>query len=406
MGSGYYIEPSRPIQSVLMILCVVYLLGFLTQIANAPDQYQWDLRASHRAARLIARGMTPYSDSNMRAVAMGEPGQVPRFVYPPVVLLLSRPLARFPWETVYRYGLAAKVLILLWLVGLWTRRFIGTHELGYFGLFMVFALGGTLFAELRMGSVGLLEVALLWGGFAYLTSGKILRACVLIVAGACFRFMPIVFLGLLPFYSAHWPTLVAILGIGVFVALQLASAAALAIPFGEFIRYAGLLSDEPGAYNPSSLSLCRDLIQLLQNYLHSPLPPWAPLACWGGFVVLVLLVSALAGWGLAHRTDGQRDERIIVLACLTYGLVVPRLKDFGFVLLLVPTYLALRRSTQTFAGLTALLAAIVLTGDFPPLFAPYLKLAAVYKSLLLVLAAWAVETSTARLRPFVTSPRT
>jgi hypothetical protein len=279
--------------------------------------------------------------------------------------------------------------------------------LGYFCLFLVLALGGALFADLRSGNVGLLEVALLWGGFASLLSGRIIRACALIVLGACFRFMPIVFLGLLPFYSHRWPTLVAILGIAAFVGIQLSPCASLGIPFGTFIHYAGLLSGEPGPSNPSSLCLCRDLVWLVQGWLKHPPPAWAPEAVWGVFVVIVLLVSARAGWGLAHRADGQRDTRLIILACLTYGLVVPRLKDFGFVVLLVPTYLALRWNTQVIAGVVAVGAAIILTGDFStPVFEPVLKLASVYKSLGLVGMAWAVEIYTARLRSFVTSPRT
>ena len=82
---------------------------------------------------------------------------------------------------------------------------------------------------------------------------------------------------------------------------------------------------------------------------------------------------------------------VIMMACLTYALVMPRFKTYSFILLLPPAYYLLRRSTRLPAY--GFLLAVLLLTVHPPLpvalpFRPVLSHFWLYYPLVLAFLLW------------------
>jgi hypothetical protein len=107
--------------------------------------------------------------------------------------------------------------------------------------------------------------------------------------------------------------------------------------YRDFLSTAPQLDDR-GAINPSTLALVRDLSDLLgrKGVLVPPMAEWAMYAAFAGGIVLIT-------W-LALRRRPANDTRLpIFLACLAFALIMPRFKDYAYILILPPAYFVVRR---------------------------------------------------------------
>jgi hypothetical protein len=128
--------------------------------------------------------------------------------------------------------------------------------------------------------------------------------------------------------------------------------------YRDFLSVAPQLDDR-GAINPSTLALLRDLGDVLARK-GLPVPEaveWGVYAAFAGGVTLVT--------GLALRRRGGEDSRFpILLACLAFALVMPRFKNYAYILLLPPAYFVLRRMVEAGAGSLGLI--LLLLSQTPP----------------------------------------
>jgi len=110
----------------------------------------------------------------------------------------------------------------------------------------------------------------------------------------------------------------------------------------------GLVFGEGGIHNPSSLALLGELGDGLGLASATSGPHPAVAALYGLLVVAVLLftVAALRRLARGQGGDGEGGSKApvstalisICLACLAMGLVLPRFKDYSYMLLLLPAY--------------------------------------------------------------------
>lgn len=315
----------------------------LARIATAPADYQWDFRVFHKAPAVHAAGGNPYDDTHLSLTQLA-------YLYPPLILQAFTPLSWLPFETAYALWFGLKILALVGLVWLWHRHFEPLNTTPLMIGFIAFAFNGAILRDFTAGNIAVFEQLGLWCGFLLIMRGRSHAAAMLIAGVAQFKLMPVVFLGLLPVVgpARGWRPLAtgvlafsALLGANFFLIPELSAEYAA----GFFGGHANI--DERGAINPSSLALMRDVA-----YIAARLGIDVPrMGDWLFLTYVTGAVATVGGLAWKYRaTFGFVDPRLLIYSgCLLYVLTMPRVKDYTYMILLIPALFAVRRLDASLA---------------------------------------------------------
>jgi hypothetical protein len=335
------------VRFVLGAILVAYASAVVLDLALHTDKYQWDFATYYRAGQAVRAGLNPYDLGSLTEVAGTEVGFP--FAYSPIVLPALSLFSRLEFASAYQLFLTLKAVSLAALVFLWTRRILDREARLPFYLLCVFGFGGAIYADLSSGNVSIFEQLGLWMGFEALRRNRPILFSFLVIAASLFKLTPAAFLLLLviPGLPRRAGTFMA--AAGAFVAVNGLTFLAAPNLYRDFLSVAGQLDDR-GVINPSTLALLRDLGDLLarKGIPVSAVAEWSVFAAFAGVIVLVT-------W-LALRRHGTEDSRLqITLACLAFALVMPRFKNYGYILLIPPAYLVLQKMVKGWAGELGLL---------------------------------------------------
>ncbi|NQT39415.1 MAG: DUF2029 domain-containing protein [Planctomycetes bacterium] len=319
------LERAFIVPTVLLAALLVALVAWDT------DRRQWDFKIYYHAATVHAAGSNPY-DAPAADVDL-------HYVYPPLSLYVFRPFTLLQPSTAYHVFLALKCAAALVLLWIWQRYFLREDRGPIFWLFALLAFHSAVGCDLVAGNISIFEQLALWTAFACFLDDRPLPFCGLIVAVALFKITPIVFLVLLPLSTIRrrWAWLGGSLAI--FVAVLAVQYMATPQLLADFWRNASAL-DERGAINPATLAAVRDVTERLA------LPS---ATAWAAWIVLVTGVAATSwlAWRKL-RTEKFADQRqlLLFLTCLSLVLVMPRMKNYSYILLIVPSYYVIARTAS------------------------------------------------------------
>ena len=158
--------------------------------------------------------------------------------------------------------------------------------------------------------------------------------------------------------------------------------------FKDFVRNAGGI-DERGLINPSTLPLIRDLLSLLAERTGITVSAGVEWALFITVITAIVFVTWRAYRALRSAEVEDQERIAVFLACLVYALILPRFKDYSFVLLIVPTYFIIKRSTYLSAYPLLFIFAILSSRSIrsPALDAIFITLWAYYP-LILAYCVW------------------
>ena len=219
-----------------------------------------------------------------------------------------------------------------------------------FYLFCLAAFNRAIVLDLNAGNISLMEQVLLWTGFLFYLKRRPVLFCVFILLASCFKFTPAFFLVLLLF-SQERRSIFIFLG-SAFLACGYIVLQYITMPrfFAGFLK--NDLNDfgEGGPLCPSTFALIRDSLSSLRDTVFPACPAIPSMVKGGILFILVALAGGLVifiglkAWGrlrLLNTEDGQR--MMLFFVCLIYALVHPRMKDYNYILLIVPTYFIMKR---------------------------------------------------------------
>jgi len=323
---------------------LVWLLAVLPiiQIIRLPENHQWDLRVYYSAAKTFDQGYDPY-DANRREAVFPATGM--EFFYPPVCLYLFQPLAALPFGTAYLLWFVLKLLALMLLLLIWHRTFEPLNPRFPMVLFFLLAYSGTLYRDLAAGNITIFEQLVIWLGFTSLLRRRYLLFGFCIALLAQFKLQPIVFLGLLFVVEARprWLELgISLAGFLGLFSLNFLLQPVLMQSFIARLSAGGGNLDERGAINPSMLAFIRDGISIVSKRIHQ-LPLHVDTLV---YIVAVLgvLTLCLHVFRIHRKKNTEPDlKSLIYVAILVFCVIAPRMKDYSYVLCLLPTLSILRR---------------------------------------------------------------
>jgi hypothetical protein len=190
-----------------------------------------------------------------------------------------------------------------------------------------------------------LEQLGLWLAFSQFIRGRPYSAALLLACVAQFKFLPIVFLVLLLVGRQRdgWkPFAVGCLAFVAIFALNLLMGAGL---FHDYIlHFSDPLNefDSRGVANPSSLAFFRDLIDATAYTSGLSENVAAGTRIYALYLILTALLLVRAVWKRRERLRAADPKLLVYFACALFTVVAPRLKDYSYILMLIPTLFVLR----------------------------------------------------------------
>jgi len=295
---------------------------------------QRDFLGIYTVVSAFNQGHDPYGTAALPPV---EGEDLAPYVYPPYTLYLFRPITCFNFVTAGRIFLALKLIVAAGLIFLWHRLFNLNQYRGLFWILVPLAFSGTLIADIRAGNISIFEELAIWTGFYLYSQKKTAGFGIAILLAASFKLTPILLLGLL---ATKWRKKELLQG-AIFGAMLICLLAASAVIwpelFASFVKNARSLGSEHGENNPSTWALIGDIAHWLKIKTGHALPSIVPLAAYAAVALGAITVSGKMFLRLRSLEEKKADLWRICLLCLLFALVVPRIKDYSYILLIGPS---------------------------------------------------------------------
>jgi len=359
-----HLGSSNRFRTYLSLFSLVALIGFWGHVVYSvfTNHYlQWDLHTYYYGAKVYLDGGNPYDAQALASAASVD--EVYPFVYPYYTVWLFSPLLAFDYHTVYYLFFALKLLLLGLLFLLWREHLPRGYVLPSL-LFCSLAYRGALRLDILYGNISLVEQVLIWGAVWFVLRGRIGRFCALITASALFKLNTIAVLLLALFERNRRAVLCVATSVAVFLGVLVLTYVAAPGFYTDFLGNLRSL-DERGRHNPASLAIIGDAVGLLTGSVGAI--PYASIVVYGLYVVGMLgwtFVAVRRVWPLRARID------LLSLGIFLYALLMPRFKDYSYILLIVPTIYVLRYAIRSLPWRIVAVAALCLPlFDYQPFFA-------------------------------------
>lgn len=233
-------------------------------------------------------------------------------------------------------------------------------------------------ADMTAGNIAVFEQLALWIGFLGFVRRRPGIFCAGILAASLVKLLPIVFLFLLllPGERRHTRWFFAgMAGFAVYLGLN-----ALLWPelMSRFL-HGSMTLDSRGIDGPSTLAVIRDVGDFLAGRRLALHPELLDAV----YLVIALTVLAVSVRAMT-RGGSHSPQSLIYLACLAFAIAAPRMKDYAYVLVLLPAYAVLTAENLRVDNAIALL----LVSVSPRLFLPFQSSAALSNIVWSYTALW------------------
>jgi hypothetical protein len=334
-------------------------MGFLSYIYCLRATMLWDFKTSFAAGWLVRHGQNPYD--NRLLFPLIAPYDFPVAYSLPAIgffvpfTFLDYPLAAVIW-------MVAMTGCWIALLVLWSRHFAGGQSSPWFPLLALFAFNLAIAKNLVTGNIATVEALLLWIAFLFLVRKKMAGFVIFLLLGASFKMTPIVFLGLPLLHPQlrRWKTVC--LSAAIFLCYLLTTY--LFAPKWFPYYQANLLFNVKewalrDIFNPSSFALSRRLVFGALPSLSAEENLRMGSVLYFILIIPIIVVSAKVMIKLSRQSWDAVGKIIILYATLVYALIVPRLSDYSFTLLIPAALYVITMLPRTEALL--LMGALVLS---------------------------------------------
>jgi Glycosyltransferase family 87 len=319
---------------VITALLLAYSLTLIVHISANQDQYLWDFRTHREAGKIMAAGSNPYDAGNLFPKART------RFLYtyPPATLFFYRLFSIPAYQTAFKIFLISKFLLLIGLIYFWQRQFFKKDGGPLFYVFCLLAFNSAVFLDMIAGNINLMQQALLWLAFSFFIKGRLTLFCLFTLIAASFKMTPIFFLILL-LLSDQKDKYKYFFGAGaVFLAYLLIQYMIVPNLFTGFIKNALVVVGERGGVAPSTGKMIAAIFESIAKMTGLAFPRAFESAVSGIISAAVVFFSYQACLRLKRANIENRAMLEVFVVCLVYALIHPRFKDYGYILLLVPSF--------------------------------------------------------------------
>jgi hypothetical protein len=373
--------------SVVIVLLLLYLLTLVLHISGNIDNYLWDFQTHREAGKIFASGANPYDSENL-------PPNVRRhflYTYPPVTLFLYQLFSLMDYKTAAHVFLILKCLLLIGLVCYWKRGFLREDAGPFFYIYCLLVFNSAVFLDMIAGNINLIEQVLLWVAFGFYIQKRLLWFCIFVLIAAGFKMTPTFFITLVLLTDDKNKYKLFIGSAGAFVAYLLVQYVILPEYFVGFIKNALTVVGEPGQIGPSTPKFVRAVFKVLGDNTGIYAPEALQMVIVGLIVCGVVYLTYRAASRLKHSRVPNREITEVVLVCLLYAQIHPRMKDYMYLLLILPSYYVLKNTRFTRLA-PILFILFILSADrlHLPIFSSMMSLLWAYYPLMIAYCVWGI----------------
>ena len=367
------VMPKLNLQSIAFWLSTMVLFSTVTMAVFRPSSSQWDFVVYYDAGLSVRLHSNPYNFQGLER--FGLPHSSMSFTYLPLIAYSFVPLTYFSVAAACRLWILLKCIALLFLWRLVSTDFVPLSlGNGWDLAFCVFAYNSTLLFDLVAGNLTIFVMVALWLGFAAYSKAHVWRFTFWIVLSSLVKFHPIAFLLLLPVQLGVFRSLRYLLaGFGSLGAFILFNYRFFPGLFAGFLRNSTFQLTETGVLNPSALSFFRSALMQLNsmssiNTLGLQLNMTLAYFLYFCFLALIITLCWRHFWDQRKLTEPQVA---VLFFSMIYALLIPRLKNYEFIIAIPATLYVLRRQDPRWVPLLGFLFCIPYahpTTVFPEMF--------------------------------------
>jgi hypothetical protein len=308
------------------------------------NQYQWDFKTYYYAAKASMLCMNPY-DNNVLSQLAGSKISL-SYVYPPITLYLFHIFAMLNFTIAYHAFLFLKVLLFGGLLYFWKKEFLNDLKYNslFFYIFCLLAFNSTIYIDFMAGNISIYEQFILWLAFFFFKRGKTVLFSALIIFISLFKLTPILFLLLLIFIEDRKKYLYIIGSFAIYFFAMLSSYIIAPSFFISYLANSQTAMQEVGIINPSTLPAIKDMCRLITFISGATIPNVVNYLLYFIIITLILIGSYKS---FSKLFNTQNRKIIIFFGCIVYALILPRFKDYSYILLLVPSYYIMMKTSYS-----------------------------------------------------------
>lgn len=333
------IKKSGRILLLLIVLsyCIRLVIGLSQGVAHST--YGWDFRTYYYGAKAYQEDKNPYDYEVLKQEA-GPIGIWP-FIYPPPALWFFNVFTFLSFPAAAKVWLFLRLAMIVILVFLWRKYFNPSNSSIVFYLMLLFAFDAAIFWDFKAGNVSIVEQFFLWMGLLFLLKKRPIIFCAFILLASIFKVTPILFLWLLPLSSIRnkWKYF-----IGASVAVSALAVFCYMISPVLVRDYIVSIVSGPRTmeravdFNYALLPFWEEIVLTVGSLTHTAVPLMIARVLYALSVIAVLWITA-ATLGWRHPSRICRDPRLLImLGCVVYVLLIPRIKCYSYIIMIVPTY--------------------------------------------------------------------
>jgi hypothetical protein len=363
-------------------LAVLCAFTFVAKLLRGFPDNQWDFRVYYYAARAWADGVNPYVVGNLPPTSQG----VFAFTYPPYALSFFWPLTLLPLQFALAVFLAVKLILLAWLMVIWSRVLRVSVTTPLWVLFLLFSYSSAIFIDCASGNIVVIEQWLLWTGLAFLLRKQYGAYVTAVVAASLFKLTPIVLLVMCFWIPDRRRYRYLAAGVAAFGCVLLSTYVISPRLTTDFFWHISTL-DERATTNPALLALVRDASEVVSRTYGFVISRTTQTMIYALLAIAILVPT----WTIARRVHNtqavNRIELILYLVLLAWAITAPRFKNYAYMLVIVPTYYVATHSSRLPVAVPLLLIAC-LTANTWITRPEHAALVASYSSWLIAFGTW------------------
>jgi hypothetical protein len=302
--------------------------------------YQRDFRIYYNSILALNSGLNPYNLSDLSKIT-GVPERL-GYVYLPSTFLFFQPFVLFKLEIAKQIYIALKCIALIALVKLWEKAFLSQKSEKLFYVFCLLTFNGALYIDFITGNISVFEQLLIWAGLYFFLKQRYNLFCSFIFVIGLFKITPLLFLTLVWFTDNKKKHIYFFGTILIFLIVQLVTCLWNPDFMVGFLQSMFTLKDQ-GSNNPATFQLVTEVSTVL-TILGLPIPAFVQIAFYIGIVATIINISLKANRKLKLLEIENQTKIRILYFCVITALILPRFKDYSYILLLVPAYFILRRT--------------------------------------------------------------
>lgn len=306
----------------------------------ADDLAQWDFNVYYSAAHAFASGGNPYVPIHPHPRLQGNL----TFQYPPLTLYLLQWTTLFSLASAKLIWLGLKLIALAFLAWLWQRDFERLDLSWSIALFIALGFNAALLRDFVTGNISTFEQLGVWFAFSLLVRDRPYAAAAILACVAQFKLLPAAFIVLIPMARPHYGYKPFVAGCAIFLGLLAMNwfNSGLTHAYLDLFSNANMRMDDRGISNPSSLSLFRDSIDLTAYVPGLPYNRDAGTLAYIAYLVALILLLIRAIWNRPTIFRNADPRLLLYFGCALFTVAVPRMKDYAYILMLMPTLFVVR----------------------------------------------------------------